>query len=1054
MACVMAVAAVSVLVGNSGAVAVGDASRLDVTVGSSKVVASTNRWVHVDVTTGSISEVTFEIVPAKDSTAVWTQTERVGDPDTGGGGSFGFEWRGRYENGRPVASGAYVLNVTSVPHQIDICGYPDCTQTRAVNLTVKNGMPDPDDVRPDTPAGLAVVAGDGNWLTWDANAEPDVVYYSVFQSSSKNGPWTFAGATAFTTYLDQVSHPDVVWYSVAAVDTSGNRSRRSGPVSNDFTQITATIGPAGGTIRSASGAVTLDIPAGALATPTDITITQMASPPAAPTNQFRSGRSFDITPHGLAFATPAQLTIRLDIPKKRVLAHNYPVDASLMGYFNTATGQWEQVTGATVDPFAGTISVPLAHLSSFGPLSTGDPHGGYGSTTNFCGWCHVVHSAPGPTLHPYYTEKQTCYQCHNGNQVSGPAYTVSGATWAGFKAMLTTVGAHGIVAGDPIVVTGVSPSEYNGSFAATEVTANTVTYTLNGDPGDYVSGGSVRFGYTSGATDDLVGQFGEATLNSTTKTSFHPVPAAVNGYSMTCSSCHTAHRLDTDYTKNLRVWDGTYTSGTKDYLYSTKAAPLGNDFCYNCHGTNANLPTFPLPDGDHTAFGNSAASTGSIHNTSPDVPFPAASFSGSSNAVTNASWAGGTATLTVGANTLAVGNPVVVSGVSPAGYNGSFAVTAATASTVSYALGSDPGAYVSGGAVASGGSGIKCLACHQDHASNQEHLTKANQENLCYQCHTGSANSSGGPAPTAPSDPNHAFTGSANDYTADANGIRLFHHPISNTDQPGGTRQVECSSCHNSHLADGSDNGTTTSKLVDPQNVNDKYIVTWADSGVRGNINGFCAKCHRSPTVTQPLTRSVGMGVTGATWSAGTGTLTIGTHSVAIGDSVAVTGVSPTGFNGAFTVTAVTGTSISYPLVADPGAYVGGGSVDDRSRYIPYTVKLVNDTADQADASPATHKHDNFDWNLWLTDDVAHGPAGGNLACTACHDIHGSSNAYMLRERVVSDTGVLRPAVTDWQATASVAGDGAKITAFCQGCHTGSHNSGRECTRCHYHPYW
>lgn len=68
--------------------------------------------------------------------------------------------------------------------------------------------------------------------------------------------------------------------------------------------------------------------------------------------------------------------------------------------------------------------------------------------------------------------------------------------------------------------------------------------------------------------------------------------------------------------------------------------------------------------------------------------------------VTGASWSSGTASLTISSNTLASGNTVTVSGVSPAGYNGVFQVTSATSSTVSYALPNSPGSYVSGGTVA------------------------------------------------------------------------------------------------------------------------------------------------------------------------------------------------------------------------------------------------------------------------------------------------------------------------------------------------------------------
>lgn len=67
--------------------------------------------------------------------------------------------------------------------------------------------------------------------------------------------------------------------------------------------------------------------------------------------------------------------------------------------------------------------------------------------------------------------------------------------------------------------------------------------------------------------------------------------------------------------------------------------------------------------------------------------------------VTGGSHAAGTTTITIGAHSAVVGDRVVVAGVTPAGYNGSFIVTAIGGTTLSY-LQADPGAFVSGGTCA------------------------------------------------------------------------------------------------------------------------------------------------------------------------------------------------------------------------------------------------------------------------------------------------------------------------------------------------------------------
>lgn len=65
--------------------------------------------------------------------------------------------------------------------------------------------------------------------------------------------------------------------------------------------------------------------------------------------------------------------------------------------------------------------------------------------------------------------------------------------------------------------------------------------------------------------------------------------------------------------------------------------------------------------------------------------------------VSGASWSSGTATLTIGTNALAAYNTIVVSGINPSGYNGTYEVTGQTSTTISYAVSSNPGSYSSGG---------------------------------------------------------------------------------------------------------------------------------------------------------------------------------------------------------------------------------------------------------------------------------------------------------------------------------------------------------------------
>lgn len=76
--------------------------------------------------------------------------------------------------------------------------------------------------------------------------------------------------------------------------------------------------------------------------------------------------------------------------------------------------------------------------------------------------------------------------------------------------------------------------------------------------------------------------------------------------------------------------------------------------------------------------------------------------------------------------------------------------------------------------------------------------------------------------------------------------------------------------------------------------------------------------------------------ITGAAWSAGVATYTTSAnHTLAVGDKDVISGITPSGYNGTFIVSAVgSPTTFSVPMAANPGAYTSGGS---SSRISPLT---------------------------------------------------------------------------------------------------------------------
>lgn len=87
------------------------------------------------------------------------------------------------------------------------------------------------------------------------------------------------------------------------------------------------------------------------------------------------------------------------------------------------------------------------------------------------------------------------------------------------------------------------------------------------------------------------------------------------------------------------------------------------------------------------------------------LPIPSAVKSvlygnGTAYSVTNATWSGGVATVTIGAHNIPVGATALVQNISPIGYNGTgLLITGITATTISYAVANNPGSYSSGGSV-------------------------------------------------------------------------------------------------------------------------------------------------------------------------------------------------------------------------------------------------------------------------------------------------------------------------------------------------------------------
>ncbi len=121
------------------------------------------------------------------------------------------------------------------------------------------------------------------------------------------------------------------------------------------TPLTATIGPAGGSIQSADQRIRISIPAGALTENKTISVQPL-------TNQCPSGtgQAFRLTPHGLTFAKPATLTFQYDEQDVNGSAPEF-----LRVAYQNEKGSWQSPSLKSIDTTAHTVTIGTTHFSDW-----------------------------------------------------------------------------------------------------------------------------------------------------------------------------------------------------------------------------------------------------------------------------------------------------------------------------------------------------------------------------------------------------------------------------------------------------------------------------------------------------------------------------------------------------------------------------------------------------------------------------------------------------------------------------------------------------------------
>ena len=245
---------------------------------------------------------------------------------------------------------------------------------------------------------------------------------------------------------------------------------------------------------------------------------------------------------------------------------------------------------------------------------------------------------------------------------------VTGASGNGTTVTLTYAGPFVFKIATKVIVAGINPSAYNGTYKVTASTSTSVSYASTTTT-TYVSGGTITGGggallvITSGGSTDITPQ--DTVVN---------VP--VNFTTVAGSDVVTI----TDSGRNATAYD------VVDIQTQIAVGGLVLYGQYPCVNTSGLPNTYTINAID--ALGAPAY----------------ASFTTGSQTVTGASGTGSVATLTfAGAYTFPAGSVITVSGVTPTGYNGTYIVTSSTTTSVSYAN-TTTAAFVSGGTVANKGS--------------------------------------------------------------------------------------------------------------------------------------------------------------------------------------------------------------------------------------------------------------------------------------------------------------------------------------------------------------
>jgi len=392
------------------------------------------------------------------------------------------------------------------------------------------------------------------------------------------------------------------------------------------------------------------------------------------------------------YPTPTDVQLRLGYTKACtgiVDALNNPLPVNtLMNYAGTGTQDLFAAAGTKIWDVSGTTAIAQKTISNDKMQTV--------QITTAGG--HFLVACNG-------TDATTFYDGTNwiSNAATSTAQQVNTVTHVGTLATATTNVAHGLVTGNQIVMSGITPSAYNGTFIITVLNATQFTYVMSSTPATNSTSNGTAYAITSitnvgtGALVTTAADHNLYTGNVIVVTG--ATPSAYNGtYTITKQSATTfTYALTTNPGGNATVV-GTYSvtaqtisalshNGTSASATTSVAHGLitGNQITVSgCTPADYN-GTFIITKINNTQFSYVMATTPVTDATSIGS-YVVVAQTISSNVQT-----GIIAKLTTPVNhDLVTGDVVIISGCTPAAYNGTYNVIVISATQFSYIMASAP----------------------------------------------------------------------------------------------------------------------------------------------------------------------------------------------------------------------------------------------------------------------------------------------------------------------------------------------------------------------------